>query len=97
MRYPSAEVIGSDLSPIQPELYALFTINVMTANKPAFPQTVPSRLRMWKTNGTYSQKFDLIHGRLLVSCFRNHRGVLEQAFKHLAPGGWLEMQDADFP
>jgi hypothetical protein len=46
---------------------------------------------------TYSQKLDLIHGRLLVSCFRNHRGVLEQAFKHLAPDGWLEMQDADFP
>lgn len=25
------------------------------------------------------------------------RVVLEQAFKHLASGGYLEMQDADFP
>jgi hypothetical protein len=33
----------------------------------------------------------------LVSCFKDPRVVLEQAFKHLAPGGYLEMQDADFP
>ena len=25
MRYPSAQVIGSDLSPIQPELYVIFS------------------------------------------------------------------------
>jgi trans-aconitate methyltransferase len=46
---------------------------------------------------TYSQKFDFIHGRLLVSCFKDHRAVLERAFYALAPGGYLEMQDADFP
>jgi SAM-dependent methyltransferase len=45
----------------------------------------------------YSQKFDLIHGRLLVSCFKDPRVVLNQAYKNLAPGGYLEMQDADFP
>jgi hypothetical protein len=27
----------------------------------------------------------------------NPKRVFEQAFQHLAPGGWLEMQDADFP
>jgi SAM-dependent methyltransferase len=46
---------------------------------------------------TYEQKFDLIHGRLLLSCFSNPKRVFEQAFRCLAPGGWLEMQDADFP
>lgn len=46
---------------------------------------------------TYSQRFDLIHGRLLVSCFKDPQSVLEQAFNHLAPGGYLEMQDAGFP
>lgn len=46
---------------------------------------------------TYNQRFDLIHGRLLVSCFKDPRHVLEQAFHNLAPGGYLEMQDADFP
>jgi len=45
----------------------------------------------------YSQKFDLIHGRLMVMCFKDPRHVLEQAFKCLAPGGYLEWQDADFP
>lgn len=33
----------------------------------------------------------------MVSCFKNPRYVLEQAFLNLAPGGYLEMQDADFP
>jgi SAM-dependent methyltransferase len=52
MRYPSAQVIGSDLSPIQPELYVFFsTKNCMNANKPAFLQTVTSKSRMWKMNG----------------------------------------------
>jgi SAM-dependent methyltransferase len=46
---------------------------------------------------TYEQKFDLIHGRLLLSCFANPKRMIEQAFKHLAPGGYLEMQDIDFP
>jgi hypothetical protein len=34
---------------------------------------------------------------LLASCFKDPLYVLEQAFKNLAPGGYLEMQDADFP
>ncbi len=33
----------------------------------------------------------------MISCFKDPRFVLEQAFKHLAPGGYLEMQDTDFP
>ncbi|KAE8443785.1 hypothetical protein EG329_001379 [Mollisiaceae sp. DMI_Dod_QoI] len=81
-RYPSAQVIGSDLSPIQPDFIpANCQFEVEDAEDP------------W----TYSQRFDLIHGRLMISCFKDPRGVLEQAFKHLAPGGYLEMQDADFP
>jgi hypothetical protein len=48
-------------------------------------------------NGLYSQKFDLVHGRLLISCFKDPRHVLEQAFCSLAPGRYLEMQDAGFP
>ena len=44
MRYPSAQVIGSDLSPIQPELYVFFsTKSILSTNKPAYLQTVPSK------------------------------------------------------
>ena len=81
-RYPSAQVIGSDLSPIQPEFV---------------PPNCFFEVEDVEDEWTYSQKFDFIHGRLLVSCFKNPRGVLEQAFNALTPGGYLEMQDADFP
>jgi len=81
-RFPSARVIGSDLSPIQPEF-------------------VPSNLQFEiddaEDEWIYSQKFDLIHGRGLMTCFSDPRSVLEKAFNQLAPGGYLEMQDGVFP
>ena len=46
---------------------------------------------------TYSQKFDFIHGRLLISCFKDFRAVLKRAFDALSRGGCLEIQDADSP
>lgn len=45
----------------------------------------------------YDQKFDLIHARLLVSCMPNPKKIFQYAFAALEPGGYLEMQDGDFP
>jgi trans-aconitate methyltransferase len=45
----------------------------------------------------YSQKFDFIHGRTLVTCFISHLNVFRSAFEALQPGGWMEMQDVEFP
>ena len=33
----------------------------------------------------------------MISCFKDPSYVFEQAFKSLAPGGYFEMQDTDFP
>ena len=46
---------------------------------------------------TYSQKFDLIHGRSMVTCFKNPTTVIKSAFNSLAPGGYLELQDMILP
>ncbi|PVH88934.1 S-adenosyl-L-methionine-dependent methyltransferase [Cadophora sp. DSE1049] len=81
-KYPSAQVIGSDLSPIQPEFV---------------PPNCQFEVEDAEDEWTYSQKFDFIHGRLMISCFKDPRYVFEQAFKSLAPGGYFEMQDTDFP
>ncbi|KAG4442645.1 hypothetical protein IFR05_001901 [Cadophora sp. M221] len=81
-RYPSAQVIGSDLSPIQPEFV---------------PANCQFEVEDAEDEWTYSQQFDFIHGRLMISCFKDPRYVFEQAFKSLAPGGYFEMQDTDFP
>jgi hypothetical protein len=46
---------------------------------------------------TYSQKFYLIHGRTMVTCFKDPITVIKSAFNSLAPGGYLEMQDVILP
>lgn len=45
----------------------------------------------------FSTKFDYIHGRALASCFKDPTFVIREAFRSLAPGGYLELQDGYFP
>lgn len=42
---------------------------------------------------SFSHKFDYIHGRMLLTCFRSHLPVIKSAFEFLKPGGYLELQD----
>ncbi|KAH8882141.1 S-adenosyl-L-methionine-dependent methyltransferase [Thozetella sp. PMI_491] len=82
IKHPEAQVFGTDLSPIQPEFIPEnCTFEVDDAEDP------------W----TWNQPFDYIHGRALLSCFRDPKGVIQQAFDNLSPGGYLELQDACFP
>ncbi|RDW63703.1 hypothetical protein BP6252_11248 [Coleophoma cylindrospora] len=78
---PQAEVIGSDLSPIQP-LYV--------------PPNCRFEVDDAEDEWSYTQKFDFIHGRLLFTCFNNPSAVIKQAYDALAPGGYLEMQELNF-
>jgi len=80
--FPSADVIGTDLSPIQPAFV---------------PPNCRFEVDDAEDEWTFSQKFDYIHGRMLGSCFISHVKVFESAFQFLRPGGWLEMQDFGFP
>lgn len=45
----------------------------------------------------YSHKFDYIHGRAMLSCFKNPQYIIQSAFKSLRPGGYLELQDPQMP
>ncbi|KAJ8066621.1 hypothetical protein OCU04_005668 [Sclerotinia nivalis] len=81
-QYPSAQIIGTDLSPIQPVYVppnCSFEVN--DAEEP------------W----TYSHKFDYIHGRAMLSCFSDPAGLITSAYESLRPGGYLEMQDPQMP
>lgn len=77
---PGALVIGTDLSPIQP----LF---------------VPPNCNFYvddvEADWTYreDEKFDFIHGRAMSGSIENWPRLHQQAFTHLKPGGWLEMQE----
>ncbi|KAJ5088598.1 S-adenosyl-L-methionine-dependent methyltransferase [Penicillium angulare] len=77
--YPSAQVIGVDLSPIQPGwLPPNLKFIIDDANQEwDFPE----------------ESFDFIHIRGLAGCIEDWPTFLRQCYKHLKPGGRIEISD----
>jgi SAM-dependent methyltransferase len=80
--YPAASVIGTDLSPVQPAY-------------------IPPNCRFYIENAeeqwNFEHNFDYVHGRMLVVGIRNWARFFEQAYTNLKPGGYIELQDLNFP
>jgi len=80
--FPQAEVIGNDLSAIQP--------SAVPPN--VFFEIFDAEEDDW----TYPQDhFDLIHFRNMAGSFQSWRHMYERTFAHLKPGGWIEVVDFD--
>ena len=80
--YPKAQVLGTDLSPIQPHnvpLNCRFMVDDATAD--------------WN----FGQKFDYIHTRAITMGIGNWDRLVEQAFNAMNTGGWLELQEFHLP
>lgn len=80
--FPSAEVAGVDLSPIQPEWV---------------PNNCRFHVDDYEDEWTYrdEEKFDYIHGRALSGTSSDWDRFYKQALQHLKPGGVMEMQEYD--
>jgi len=80
--YPSAEVIGLDLSPIQPVwVPPNLRFQVDDVESPwVFPPSKP---------------FDFIKMRAMGGSIADWPSLLQQAFDHIRPGGWIELSDFD--
>ncbi|KAF4495033.1 TAM domain methyltransferase [Fusarium agapanthi] len=79
--YPEAEVIGSDLSPIQPNWAppnVKFEIDDAT-------------LRWTWDNNT----FDFIHIRYLFGAIKDWSSLFKEAYRCCAPDGWIQSAEAD--
>ncbi|KAI9754185.1 MAG: hypothetical protein M1815_005757 [Lichina confinis] len=76
--YPSAEVIGTDLSPIQP---------------PWVPPNLKFEVDDAESEWTHATKFDYIHLRTLGGSFKDVPKLLRQCYNNLNPGGWIEWQE----
>lgn len=75
--YPSAQVIGTDLSPIQP----LFV-----------PPNCTFEIEDLNLSWTYPKNhFDFIHIRELFGCVANWDEFFAQTFEHTKPGGFVEI------
>lgn len=81
-QHPRSQVVGTDLSPIQPQF---------------LPENCRFEIDDVEDEWTFSEPFDFIHGRALMSCFNDPAAVVRQGFENLAPGGIMEFQDALFP
>ncbi|KAJ2893477.1 hypothetical protein MKZ38_008654 [Zalerion maritima] len=80
--FPDSTVVGVDLSPIQPSFVPPnCTFEIDDVEKP------------W----TWSEPFDYVFARQMAGSLCDYQAFVKDAFKSLAPGGYLEMQDMDFP
>ncbi|RKF73576.1 Secondary metabolism regulator LAE1 [Golovinomyces cichoracearum] len=77
--YPGANILGVDLSPIQPEwVPPNVTFMVDDVESP------------WLKPRDY---YDYIHARHTVMAIRDWPQLLQRAYDHLKPGGWIELQE----
>jgi trans-aconitate methyltransferase len=78
--FPSAEVIGIDLSPIQPTW---------------IPPNCKFLIDDLESDWLYSRSeaFDFIHGKALSGSIEDWGRLYRQVYDHLKPGAWVEMQE----
>ncbi|KAK1727242.1 methyltransferase domain-containing protein [Colletotrichum acutatum] len=80
--HPEARVIGVDLSPIQP-VYV--------------PANCRFEIDDLEEEWTWTELFDFIMIRSMVGSFKSWSDTIKQAYDNLEPGGYLEIQDNEFP
>lgn len=81
--YPEAEIIGTDIAKIQPT---------------ATPLNVFFEIDDAEEEGGWTfaeNEFDFIHCRSMAGAFKDWRYIYTEAFRHLKPGGWIEVMDFD--
>ncbi|CAM1503446.1 Fc.00g082220.m01.CDS01 [Cosmosporella sp. VM-42] len=78
--HPDAQILGIDLSPIQPSFV---------------PQNVEFHIDDLDEDWTYSEPFDYIHSRMMNFSVQNWHGYLRKIFQNLTPGGYVEVQEID--
>ena len=78
--YPQADVIGTDLSPIQPNWS---------------PPNCRFYIDDAESDWTFSpgEAFDYIHLRTMAGGIGDWPKLIKQAYQHLKPGGWFEAQE----
>jgi len=80
-KYPSATVLGTDLSPVQPRVV---------------PPNAQFQVDDFELEWTFRENsFDMIHWRLLLASVSDYPTLVRNAFNHLKPGGYLEIHDLD--
>ncbi|KAK2786835.1 hypothetical protein FQN51_003480 [Onygenales sp. PD_10] len=78
--HPESQVIGNDLSPIQPSWVPTNCIFEIDDIEAAWP---------------YVRPFDFIHAREMAGSISDFDKMFRQAYDHLVPGGYFEIQSIE--
>ncbi|KAK1495787.1 methyltransferase [Colletotrichum abscissum] len=78
--FENAEVLGIDLSPIQPEWV---------------PPNVKFEIDDVESPWVGNRKYDFVMCRYMVASIKDWPGLIKNIFDHLNPGGWVEFQDVN--
>ncbi|KAJ4129193.1 hypothetical protein NW768_007728 [Fusarium equiseti] len=76
--HPEAEIIGIDLSPIQPDFV---------------PPNVRFIVDDIDEEWNYADSFDYIHSRIMAFSIKDWEEYIRKMFKTLSPGGFVEIQE----
>lgn len=76
--HPESDVLGTDLSPIQPEYV---------------PPNCRFEVDDAEDEWVFGSRFDLIHARFMCGSFSNFPAIFASCLDNLNPGGWIEFQD----
>ncbi|KAF4498432.1 hypothetical protein FAGAP_5392 [Fusarium agapanthi] len=80
-RYPNKEVVGTDLSPCQPQWVP-----------PNLRFEIDDATQPWTWKDDY---FSFIHIRYLFGAIKDWNSLFSQAYRCCAPGGWVQSGEAD--
>ncbi|CZR65016.1 related to methyltransferase [Phialocephala subalpina] len=80
--HPESQVLGVDLSPIQPQF---------------IPPNCTFEVDDIEEDWTYKHKFDLIFMRMMTGSLSDWPRCFKQCYDNLNPGGWIEIHDMKFP
>lgn len=76
--HPESDVMGTDLSPIQPEYV---------------PPNCRFEVDDAEDEWVFNHRFDYIHARFMCGSFGNFPDIFRSCLENLEPGGWAEFQD----
>ncbi|EQL38381.1 hypothetical protein BDFG_00733 [Blastomyces dermatitidis ATCC 26199] len=77
--YPSAELTGVDLSPIQPRWA---------------PPNVKFIVEDLEQDWVETELYDFIHCRYMMGSIKDWPRLVKKFYEHLKPGGWVEFKDS---
>ncbi|KAH7357171.1 S-adenosyl-L-methionine-dependent methyltransferase [Rhexocercosporidium sp. MPI-PUGE-AT-0058] len=80
--HPESEVVGVDLSPIQPSF---------------IPPNLVFQVDDIEEEWTFANKFDFIYSRMMTGSMMDWPKFFSQSFENLNPGGWIEVVDICLP